>query len=671
MDAILFLLLSLLCYCGAALVALLGGSGRAARQAAGWVSLIASLAGAISAAMAITASSPPTFTLLQLPPFGALALQIDPLSAFFVGLIGLIGVATGIYGMSSPTVGRVVGFFTYSFLASMLLVVTVNNGFFFLLFWELMTLLSYFLVIWKHQDRQTVNTGYLYMLVAHIGAALLLTAFLILYRQTDSFSFRLWHQAWISPGVKSTVFLLIFVGFGAKAGMAPLHFWTPATYSAAPDHVSALMSAVMKKTAIYGLLRFCVDLLGVSAWWWGFVILLFGAASTIVGAFYALTERDIKRLLAYSSVENVGIILIGVGVGMFGLAVQQPILSTLGLLAALYHLLNHAFFKAMLFLSAGQVIIQTGTQNLNRMGGLARRMPWTALTFLIGALAAAAAPPLNGFVSEWFTYQALFAASAVVSFAMRVFAPLVAVSLALAGALALMVYIKTYGSAFAGPARSETSASAQESNTAVLFSLFYLAIGCLVLGLGAPWIAPRIAGVVSQIAHIPAMAVSSGWQVFPVDPNRAVFSPLLTALLLIGLLAMPLLLIALLGGFRAGRRSGVEPWSCGYGYSSRMSLTASSFDQPVKATFQLLYWLRTLLDRPFQVIAEFSRSMVRLILRAEPVVETIVTRPTARLVESAGQWIQALQMGDIRVYCLYIIVTLAILLFAIFGRSGL
>jgi hydrogenase-4 component B len=431
------------------------------------------------------------------------------------------------------------------------------------------------------------------------------------------------------------------------------------------------MSAVMKKTAVYGLLRFCVDLLGVSAWWWGFVILLFGVASTVIGAFYALTERDIKRLLAYSSVENVGIVLMGVGVGMFGLAVQQPVLATLGLLAALYHLLNHAFFKAMLFLGAGQVIAQTGTQDLNRMGGLARRMPWTALTFLVGALAAAAVPPLNGFVSEWFTYQALFTASAIPFFAMRVFAPLFAVSLALAGALALMVYIKAYGGAFAGPARSQPAAAAQESNSAALFSLFYLSLGCLILGLGAPWVASWIAGVVSQITHVPAIAVSSRWQVFPADPGQAVFSPLLAALLLIGLLVAPLLIIALYGGFRAGRRSDVEPWACGYGYSSSMSLTASSFDQPVKATFQLLYWLRTRLNKPFQAIAEFSRSTVRQILRAEPAIETIVTRPATRLVESAGQWIQALQMGDIRVYCLYIILTLAVLLFAIFGRSGL
>jgi hydrogenase-4 component B len=671
MDAIQFIMLSLLLYCCAALVALLGGGGRAARLAAGWVSLLASLAGVVSAAMAFAASDSPTIALLQLPPFGVLALQIDPLSAFFVGLIGLIGAATSLYSMSSPSVSGAVGFFTYSFLAAMLLVVSVNNGFFFLLFWELMTLLSYFLVIWKYQDRESVKTGYLYMLVAHVGAALLLTAFLILYWQTDSFSFRLWHQAWVSPGVKTVVFLLIFVGFGAKAGMAPLHFWAPGTYSAAPDHASALMSAVMKKTAVYGLLRFCVDLLGVSAWWWGFVILLFGVASTVIGAFYALTERDIKRLLAYSSVENVGIILMGVGVGMFGLAVQQPVLATLGLLAALYHLLNHAFFKAMLFLGAGQVIAQTGTQDLNRMGGLARRMPWTALTFLVGALAAAAVPPLNGFVSEWFTYQALFTASAIPFFAMRVFAPLFAVSLALAGALALMVYIKAYGGAFAGPARSQPAAAAQESNSAALFSLFYLSLGCLILGLGAPWVVSWIAGVVSQITHVPAIAVSSGWQVFPADPGQAVFSPLLAALLLIGLLVAPLLIIALYGGFRAGRRSDVEPWACGYGYSSSMSLTASSFDQPVKATFQLLYWLRTRLNKPFQAIAEFSRSTVRQILRAEPAIETIVTRPATRLVESAGQWIQALQMGDIRVYCLYIILTLAVLLFAIFGRSGL
>jgi hydrogenase-4 component B len=550
-------------------------------------------------------------------------------------------------------------------------VVTVVNGFFFLLVWELMTLTSYFLVIWETEKKESIRTGYIYMLVAHAGAALIMVAFFLLFQQTDSFDFRLWRQAWISPTVKNLAFLLVFIGFGAKAGMVPLHFWTPGAYSAAPNHVSALMSGVMKKTAIYGLLRVSVDLLGVQSWWWGFALLAFGVASTVLGAFYALAEQDIKRLLAYSSVENVGIILMGAGLGMVGLATQLPALVVLGFLAALYHVVNHAFFKGLLFLGAGSVINRVGTPNLNRMGGLARLMPWTALTFLIGAMSVSAIPPFNGFVSEWFTYQTFFSAAQMPLFLMRVFAPLFAVMLALAGAFAVMVYIKAYGGAFTGPARSEAAAEAGEAPIAELASMVYLALGCLILGIGAPLIAPWIANISASFARVPPLIVSNGWQVYPGKMTQAVVSPPLIAVLLLGLVTVPLLVVALYGGRRAGRRNNVEPWACGYGYSLEMSVTAGSFDQPVKDSFRLVYWVRTLVDRPFSYIKGVAQITLGAILRAEPVLEIVVTRPATRLVETAGQWIQGLQMGDIRVYCLYIILTLAIMLIVLFGGSGL
>jgi hydrogenase-4 component B len=671
MIAIQLLLLSILFFGAAACAAWLPGSGRIARSTASVLGLIASLAGIASAVLALTAAVPPSLALFQIEPFGWLEMSMDALSAFLVALIALISFATSIYTLSNSQDRGSIGFFTYLFLGAMMLVVTVNNAFYFLLFWELMTLATYFLVIWETEKSESIRTGFIYMLVAHAGAALILIAFLLLFQKTGSFEFSAFRQATLSPGVKNLIFLLTFFGFGAKAGMVPLHFWTPGAYSAAPDHVSALMSGVMKKTAVYGILRVSVDLLGVTQPWWGFTILAFGALSAVVGAFYALAERDIKRLLAYSSVENVGIILMGVGVGMVGLAAQQFALASLGFLAALYHVLNHAFFKGLLFLGAGSVIDRTGLRDLNRMGGLARRMPRTALAFLIGALAVSAIPPFNGFVSEWFTYQSLFSASRIPLFALRVFAPLFAVLLALAGAFAVMVYIKAYGGAFTGPARSQQAASAKEAPGSKLVSQAYLALGCLVLGLGAPLVAPWIASVVSRFTRLPMMTISNGWQVFPGDPAQAVLSTPLVAILLLGLLAAPLLVVALYGGYRAGRRSGVEPWACGYGYAPRMAVAASSFDQPVKISFYVLYWLRTLVDKPFQVIAGYSQAALNIIRRAEPIVETVVSRPTTRLVEKAGQWIQALQMGDIRVYCLYIIITLAVLLILTFGRSGL
>ncbi len=672
MDAIQLLMLSIVLYSVGAVLALLSGSGRLARWAGGGLGLLGSVAGVVSAATALVSSEAPALALLHIAPFGALVLRMDALSAFLVGLIALVGAATSVYSISSEPRSGVAGFFTDLFLATMLLVVTVNNGFYFLLFWEAMTLASYLLVIWQAGNPESVRAGYIYMLVAHAGAALIMLAFLLFFQKAGSFDFTSYRQVYLSPGLKNVIFLLAFIGFGAKAGMVPLHFWTPGAYAAAPDHASALMAGVMKKTAVYGILRVCADLLGAPVWWWGFTVLAFGGLSTLIGAFYALTERDVKRLLAYSSVENVGIILMGAGVGMIGMSIEQPVLALLGFLAALYHMLNHAFFKSLLFLGAGAAIEQTGSRDLNRMGGLARRMPWTALCFLVGAMAVAAIPPFNGFVSEWFTYQAFFNGAQSSSFMMRVFSPIFAVLLALAGAFAVMVYIKAYGGAFSGPARSQASAEAREAPAGMLISMLYLGLGCLALGVGAPWIAPAIANVAARFAGGAQMAISNGWQVFPIDTAQAVLSPPLVAILLLGLLTVPLLLVAIYGGWRAGRRNrGVEPWACGYGYAASMSVAASSFDQPVKISFRPLYWLRTLVDKPFQVIAGYARVMVQQILRAEPVVETVVTRPTARLVETAGQWIQALQMGDIRIYCLYIIVTLAILLMVIFGRSGL
>jgi hydrogenase-4 component B len=672
MDAIQLLLLSIVLYVGAALAALfLNKPGGGGRIVAGWIGLLASLAGVASAGLALISANVPEISLFQIAPFGWCVLQIDKLSAFLVGLIALISAATNLYSLSNEQGQGAIGFFTHLFVASMLLVVTVMNAFYFLLFWEMMTLASYFLVIWETEKRESIQTGYIYMLVAHVGAALIMLAFLLLFQKTDSFDFRIWRQAWISPGVKNLAFLFVFIGFGAKAGMAPLHFWAPSAYSAAPNHVSALMSGVMKKTAIYGILRICVDLMGVQVWWWGFTLLAFGAFSAILGAFYALAEKDIKRLLAYSSVENVGIILMGAGAGMVGLALQQPGLAALGFLAALYHSLNHAFFKSLLYLGSGAVIDQVGTQDLNRMGGLAKRMPWVAMTFLIGAMSVSAIPPFNGFVSEWFTYQTFFSGAQTPFLWMRVIAPLCGVLLALAGAFAVMVYVKAYSGAFTGPNRSQLAAEAQEAPRGARAGVIYLALGCLVLGIGAPLAAPWIAGVAASFARLPQMTVSNGWQVFPGDWSQAVLSPPLIAILLLGLLTAPVLVAALYGGFRAGRRSNVEPWACGYGYSTQMSVAASNFDQPVKVSFRPLYWLRTVLDRPLQALTNYSQIALGAIIRAEPVVETVVTRPTTRIVETAGKWIQALQMGDIRVYCLYIILTLAILLIVLFGGSGL
>jgi hydrogenase-4 component B len=670
MNAIQFLLLSVTLF-GLGALASLFVSGRTSRGVAAFFSLLASVSGVIAVVLALIENATPSLTLFAIPPFGEFTLQMDFLSTLLVAVISLIGIATSFYSFSDAPEKVSVSFFTDLFMGAMVLVVTVTNAFFFIIFWELMTLASYFLVVWEFDKKESAQTGFIYFLVAHIGAALIMVAFFLFFGNAGTFDFAAIRSTPLSPVVKDIVFVLAFLGFGAKAGMVPLHFWTPDTYAAAPSHISALMSSVMKKTAIYGILRVCVDLVGVPVVWWGFAVLTFGVLSAVFGAFYALAEKDIKRLLAFSSVENVGIILMGVGLGMVGMALQQPVLAVLGFLAALYHLLNHAFFKALLFLGAGAVIKQVGTHNLNQMGGLSRRMPWTALTFLIGALAVTAIPPLNGFVSEWFTYQALLNAGGTSVFALRVFAPLFAVLLALAGALAVMVYVKAYGGAFTGPAHSQDAALAGESSVPALVGMTYLAFGTVVLGLGAPWIAPYIASVAADFANQPLIAVNSGWAVFPGNPLISIVSTPLVALLLFGLLIVPVIVVAVYGGWRNSKRNNMEPWSNGYGYAPVMSVRASSFDQPVKVSFQPLYWIRTLVEKPYLVITKFYHAAIEAIRSAEPVVENTVTRPTLRFVETTGRWIQTLQMGDIRLYCLYIIITLAILLIVLFGGSGL
>jgi len=671
MDAIQLLLLSVTVLgVGALASLLLNSSSRTSRYVAGIGGMLGSLA-ALAAAIFALISKPATLELLVPLPFGHFFLQMDGLSALMTGMIAVLGFAASLYSIryleqfDQRNLG-VLGFFTNIFIAMMLLVVTVANAFYFLVFWEMMTVASYFLVIFESEKKETIRAGYLYMLVAHAGGALIMVAFFLFFAGTGSFDFAVIRQAQLSPALRNIIFLLAFIGFGAKAGMAPLHIWMPGAYSAAPAHASALMASVMKKTAIYGILRICVDLLGASMLWWGALVLFFGAISAILGVLFALAERDLKRLLAYSSVENVGIILFGIGAGMVGLATLQPIVALLGFLAALYHALNHSFFKGLLFLGAGAVDYRLGSRDLNQMGGLARRMPWTGLAFLIGALAVAAIPPFNGFVSEWFTYQALFTASSDPNFVVRVFAPLCAVLLALAGALAAMLYIKAYGSAFSGPAHSQSASQAQEAPGGMVTSMFILVVGCLALGLGAPLVTPILAGVAASFPGATSMPVASSIWVFPAKPDQAILSMPMVAILLLGLLAVPFVVIALYGGFKAGRRIVPDPWTCGYGYKSRMSVSASSFDQPLKLTFRSLYLLRPAIQKPLDATAAWAKRFRELIRRSEPLIESWITRPTARAVEYIGEHIQALQMGDIRVYCLYIILTLAVLLIVIF-----
>lgn len=664
MSPLGLLLTSVLLYLGGALLSLvLGRVERLAIAAAAAGGVLGGLFGLAAACPVLVAGSGPSFAWPGPFAFAPFTVRFDPLAAFMVAVISLLALVAAVYSVayvreySGRGVGAM-GFFMNVFIASMVALVAVDNAFYFLIFFEMMTLASYFLVIFD-QDDEAVSAGFLYFLIAHAGSVLIMAAFFILASHSGSLDFASFRSTHLPAPLASTVFLLAFLGFGAKAGMVPLHSWLPRAHPAAPSHASALMSGVMVKIGVFGILKVGVDLLGAQAAWWGLVVLGFGALSAVLGVLYALAENDIKRLLAYSSVENVGIILMGVGVGMFGLATHQPVLAALGLLAGLYHLLNHAVFKGLMFLGAGAVLYRVHSKDLQQMGGLARVMPLTALAFLIGALSIAALPPLNGFASEWFTYQALFTLSHG-DFIARLLGPIAVVMLAVTGALAVKCFVKVYGVAFSGAARSAHAAHATEAPWPMLLGLGLLALGCIALGLGAPVVAPVIAKVASTLGGSP-IAVAQGAAVFPASSTQAMMSTPLIALLLLAVPALPLLLVTVFKGPRLARRHAGDAWACGYAYDGKMAVSSAGFAQPLRTMFAPLYQLREALDPAPSLHAALQR-VIRTATRVEPTWDERLIAPLTRFIPWLGAKVQWLQRGDLRVYCLYVVAALLALL---------
>ena len=349
-------------------------------------------------------------------PALSLSFHIDLLASFFIFVICLLSLCCSIYGLGyvkhyykKYNIGSL-GFFYNLLISSLLLVVTISNGLFFLIAWEIMSISSYFLVVYDRNDENNVKAGSLYLIMTYVGTSFIILAFLFLYKYTGSLDFSVIKSnvGLIPATIKNLIFIFALIGFGTKAGIIPFHIWLPDAHPAAPSHVSALMSGVMIKTGIYMMIRLFMDILQPIPTWWGIVILLIGAISALLGVLYALTEHDIKRLLAYHSIENIGIILLGLGSALTFYSLGMPALGMLGLMAALFHTLNHAIFKSLLFLSAGSVINEMHTRNMEEYGGLIKFMPQTALFFLVGSMAISALPPFNGFFSEWITFQTLF-----------------------------------------------------------------------------------------------------------------------------------------------------------------------------------------------------------------------------------------------------------------------
>ena len=589
-------------------------------------------------------------------------LRLDALSGFFLFLLGAAGFGVGLYAWGyfrSTAEGplSLILLWYHLFLAGMSMVLLADDAYAFMVAWELMALSSYFLVTTDHDKPDIRRAGFLYLLIAHVGAVALLLCFGVLQggevANAGAYTFAYMRGAEIAPFWASAAFLLALFGFGAKAGLVPMHVWLPEAHPAAPSPVSALMSGVMLKTAIYGLLRVTFDLLNVQLAWWGTLSLALGLATALYGVIFAAVQADMKRLLAWSSIENIGILLAGFGLTLIFYTDGKGALAALTLTAMLYHVLNHAFFKGLLFTGAGAVLHATGERNMNRLGGLMNRMPWTAWLTLVGALAIAGLPPLNGFVSEWLLLQAFLLTPDLSHGYLRMVIPVAAASVALAAALAAYVMVKFFGVTFLGVARSEAVAHAHEAGWRERLGMLWLAAGCVLLGLFPVQVIDALAPVVRLLNGQTLVNDGSWLMLAPVDAERASYGPLVfLAVVLVTLL----LVVIWVRRVYHGRVRRADPWDCGYPeQDARMQDSAEGFGQPIRLIFSSFMRVERETPDPFDRHPKYSGdSRDKLwVLLYQPIANL-----TAWLSEQAGR----LQHGRIQWYLIYSFVTLIFLL---------
>ena len=539
-------------------------------------------------ALLTRASLGATMTLpVGLPWLGA-HFRLDALSAFFLVVINLGGAAASLfalgYGRHEEAPGRVLPFFP-AFLAGMNLVLLAADAFTFLFAWEFMSLSSWALVMAHHRRPGNAAAGYLYLLMASFGTLALLLAFGLLAGPSGGYEFEAIRRAPPAETVSAVVLVLALIGAGSKAGLVPLHVWLPLAHPAAPTHVSALMSGVMTKVAVYGFVRIVFDLLGAPAWWWGALVPLLGGVTAVMGVLYALMQDDLKRLLAYSTVENIGIVFIGLGLALAFEANQMSGAAALALTAALLHAFNHALFKSLLFFGAGAVLGATGERSLERLGGLVHRMPRTAFAFLIGSAAISALPPFNGFVSEWLTFQAILLSPALPQWLLKFLVPAVGALLALSAALAGACFVKAFGIAFLGRPRSQVAADAVETDRWSLAAMLTLAALCLLAGVVPGYVIDAL-GPVSEVltgASLPRQEQLDWLTIVPIAQSRSSYNGLLLLSFIVLAAGVGAEIIHRFAS-RALRRSAA--WDCGFpDPSPATQYTAASFSQPIRRVF--------------------------------------------------------------------------------------
>ncbi|MBP7418105.1 MAG: hydrogenase 4 subunit B [Xanthomonadales bacterium] len=622
---------------------------------------LGALAALVLAGLALAAIAQPAATM-TLPvglPDLPVHLRLDALSALFLLLLGVAtaGIsifAAGYFREGQGTAPGLLCLQYHVFLASMVLVLLADDAYAFMVAWETMALSSYFLVTTQHRLPEIRSAGFLYLLIAHVGAIGILLGFGVMQGGSWQFTFEAMRGAELSPAWASVAFGLMVFGFGAKAGLLPVHVWLPEAHPAAPSPVSALMSGVMLKTAIYGVLRVSFDLLPAVQWWWGGVLLALGLATAAFGVVYAAVQSDMKRLLAYSSIENIGILYAGIGLTIVFSAFELGALAALALAATLYHALNHACFKSLLFLVTGSVLHATRERSLGRLGGLMRSMPWVAWLGLVGTLAIAGLPPLNGFVSEWLLLQSfLFTPTIPQTFA-NMLIPVGAAVLALVAALSAYVMVKFYGVIFLGQPREPQLAQAHDCGRFERIGLAWLAALCIALGLMPVWVLELLAPVTAMLAGatVEQHGASVLW-LAPTAPERASYAPLLFLAGTFGVIAASFLVVRAL--FRVPIRR-APPWDCGYpAQTPRMQDSAEGFGQPIRHMFGPVFRMRRQLPAPEDTEPRYA-------VTVEDRFWFGLYEPLARAVQWLAEQIGRLQQGRISTYLLYSFVTLAALL---------
>ena len=622
------------------------------------------LVGIAIAAIALVAlrGHPDTMILpLGLPdlPFH---LRVDALSAAFLVLLGGTSAAISLYSSGyfraeEATAPGLICFQYHVFLAAMGLVLVADDAYMFMVAWETMALASYFLVTTDHRIPETRRAGFLYLLIAHIGAIGILLCFGVLQGGRGDYAFDAMRAVTLAGNWPSIAFFLALFGFGAKAGLLPLHVWLPEAHPAAPSPVSALMSGVMLKTAIYGLLRVTFDLLHAQLWWWGAIALAIGLLTALFGVIFAAAQTDMKRLLAYSSIENIGIIVVGIALTILFKSNVKPLLAAIALTAVLYHCVNHAFFKSLLFLATGSVMHATHERSLGKLGGLIHRMPWVAWLALVGTLAMAGLPPLNGFVSEWLLLQAfLFTPSLPQSF-VNMLVPVAAAALVLTVALSAYVMVKFYGVIFLGRPREPHLAHAQDAGIRERAALAALAAGCVLLGIFPVTVITAIDHVNEQLlATTVGRGGESNWLLLaPIATDRSSYSPLIVLAVIV---AVVLVTIQVVHRLWHGRMRRAPAWDCGFPLQTpRMQDTAEGFGQPIRQVFEPFFRMERHLPTPFDTKPRYA-------VTATDHLWHWLYLPIIRATDAVARFAGLIQRGRIAVYLTYSFVTLlALLLF--------